>query len=453
MLQELAQDLLKQAKLLGASDAEISLGISRGYSVTVRHAQPANVEHNSDKGLSISVYFGKRVGNASTTDFSKEALKLSLEKACYIARYINEDPYAGLADPELMAYNYQNLDLQLFHPWNISIAQAIKIATKCEAAGLAYDKKIIKSDGTVVNNAQSFSLYANTYGFSGYKKTTVHDMSCVLIAAEKAGRGKKYHGKQGKMQRDGDYTLARNPALLLNAKALGESAARLALRRLGARHITTRTCPVIFEAPIAKSLISILLSAVSGGNLYNRTSFLCDCLDKKVIAPHLTIDENPHVPQAIGSSPYDQEGVQNKQQLIVSDGTLVRYILGSYTARKLNMKTTGNAGGCYNIFVKTSNHDLSFADLLKEMQTGLLVTELMGSGVNMVTGDYSCGAFGFWVENGIIQHPVDGITIAGNLKDMLHNIVTMSNDIDKRSVIFTGSLLISNMQVGGANSE
>lgn len=458
-MRQLAADILKQAQQQGASSAAVGVNSGSGYSVMVRNGRTEHVENHRGKSLGITVYFGKRVGNASTDDLSQDAVWRTLEKACYIARYTSEDPYAGLAEPELMAYNYQDLDL--YHPSSVSIASTIEIAQECEAIGLGYDKRIVNSDGVAVANSQSFGLYANTHGFVGCFRTTSYNMTCNLIAAVKrtlttsVKRANKQLDarttplRQEQMQRDGDYTVARRRELLISPQELGISAACFTLRRLGARRLTTRECPVIFEAPVAKSLIGTLLSAVSGSNLYNKMSFLCDTLGKEVIAPHLSIDEQPHVMQALGSAAFDGEGVLTKQQPIVNEGILARYILSSYSARKLKMRTTGNAGGCYNIFITTRNKAMDFKELLLTMDTGLVLIELLGHGVNMITGDYSCGAFGFWVEKGIIQYPVEGITIAGNLKDMLRNIIAMSNDTDKRGTIFTGSLLVSSMQVGG----
>jgi PmbA protein len=449
----IAQDALRQAKQLGITSAAVGLGNDQGYNVTVRMGEIEHIERTQGKDLGITVYFGQRVGSASTSDLSAAAIKLTIEKACYIARYTNEDPCAGLADMNLMAYGYKDLDL--YHPWSLTIPEAVKLAKQYEQAALNYDKRIINSDGATVNTGQSFGVYANTHGFIGECSTTSHDISCALIAANNEGKkgkdNKENKENQGNnsMQRDGDYTISRHASLLTPAKELGQRAATMALRRLGARRIKTCECPVIFEAPIAKSLIANLLKAISGGNLYNRTSFLCDHLGKQVLAKHLNIDELPLIPQALGSAAFDSEGVKTKQQMIVNDGTLARYILGSYSARKLKMQTTGNAGGCYNIFVNSSNPSISFQDLLYTMKHGLIVIELLGHGINLTTGDYSCGAFGFWVENGKIEHPVEGITIAGNLKDMLLNAVAMSNDIDQRGTIFTGSILLPHMQIGG----
>jgi len=451
---QLVNDVLKQAKKLGASSAAVGLSIGTSTEVSVRMEKVEHVEQSCGRSLGIKVYFGQRVGSASTSDFSTEAIRLTIEKACYIARYTNDDPCAGLADAELMARNLPPLDL--YHPWSISTVAAIKLARRYEAAGLACDRRIINSDGATVGTGESFGIYANTHGFVGSRLATLHSVSCSFIAAEKNKRIKlKAKSKSGaaaiyrKMQRDGDYTTARVAKLLAPVKVLGESAAKFALRRLGARHLKTRECPVIFEAPVAKTVIGSLLSAVSGSNLYNKTSFLCDYLGKQVLAKHLSIDEQPHLLQGLGSAAFDADGVQTKQQLIVADGMLDRYILGSYSARKLKMKTTGNAGGCYNIFVKTSSNEMDFKALLKAMGTGLVVIELLGSGINITTGDFSCGAFGLWVERGEIKYPVDGITIAGNLKEMLLNIVAMSNDIDCRGTLFTGSLLVPRIQVGG----
>lgn len=395
-----------------------------------------SIQQQRGKSLDITAYFGKKLGTASTSDFSKKSIQLTIAKACHIARFTNQDPYSGLADAKLMAYNYP--DLNLCHPWDLTIPQAINLAKKYEEAGLSYDNKITNSEGTVINNRESYGIYANTHGFMGCCPATLHSITCNFIAKKKS-----------QMQRDGDYTISRSHKFLAPSKILGQNAAKLTLRRLGARHITTRECPVIFEANLAKSLISHFLSAASGGPLYNKTSFLCDQLGKQVFAKHLSIDEQPLVPGLLGSAAFDHEGVRTKAQSIVEDGKLTRYILGSYAARKLKMQTTGNAGGCYNIFLNTKNKEMDFAALLQEMDTGVLVIELLGQGVNINTGDYSRGAFGFWVEKGEIQYPIESFTIAGNLKDMLRNIVAMSNDVDKRDTIFTGSLLIPKMHVGG----
>ena len=435
-LKQIAEDILIQTKHSGASDAEVSISSGQGYSTTVRLGKVESINQQQAKSLDVTVYFGKKMGTASTADFSKKSLHLTIAKACHIANFTNQDRYAGLADPSLMAHNYPDLDL--YHPWQITIPQAIELAKKYEEAGLTYAKQITNSEGTTINSKESYNVYANTNNFLGHYPTTLHSVSTSLIAQNKS-----------QMQRDGDYTVSRVPKLLTATKPLGQNAAKLTLRRLGARHIKTQECPVIFEAAIAKSLIGHLLSAASGSHLYNKTSFLSQCLGKQVLAPHLSLDEQPLLPKALGSAAFDNEGVATTAQKIAENGKLVRYLLDSYAGRKLKMQTTGNAGGYYNIFLTTKNKEIDLTTLLQEMNKGLLVIELLGQGINLTTGDYSRGAFGFWVENGHIQYPVEGFTIAGNLKDMLGNIVAMSNDIDKRDTIFTGSLLIPKMHIGG----
>lgn len=427
---------MRQAKKAGASSSELNITTGSGYVVSVRMGEVENINQYCGKSLDVTVYFGKKSGTASTSDFNKKAIQLTIEKACYIARFTNKDPYSGLAEPALMAYDYP--DLGLYHPWSLTIPQAITLAKKYEAAGLNYDRKITNSEGAAISNRESFGIYANSHGFLGCCPTTLHSIACSFIAKQKS-----------QMQRDSDYTIARSHELLTPWKTLGQNAAKLSLRRLGARTIPTGDYPVIFEASIAKSLISHLLGAASGGHLYNKTSFLCNKLGKQVLAKHLSIDEQPLLPGYLGSAAFDNEGVKTKAQSIVEDGILTRYILGSYSARKLKMKTTGNAGGCYNIFLNTKNKKMDFNELLQEMNTGVIVIELLGQGVNITTGDYSRGAFGFWVENGKIKYPIERFTISGNLKDMLKSVVAMSYDIDTRDTIFSGSLLIPKMHIGG----
>lgn len=433
-LQQVISDMLVIAKKMGASSAEASLNKGFGYTVTVRKGETENIFYNNGKDVCVTVYFGHRLGTVSTSDISSKAINLALEKACYIARHTSEDVYSGLADPELMAYNYPDLDL--YHPWDISVDQALELAKECEAYGFNHSNTIVNSEGVVINNSQTFAVYGNTHGFIGHCLYTSHNMNAALIA------------KQGEeMQCDTDFTAARSPDMLESAEILGKRVAQKTLMKLGARRITTRECPVIFKAEIAKTLWGSFLSAISGNNLYHKTSFLRDSMGKQVFAQHICIDEKPHILKALNSTPFDGEGVKLKDRSLVVDGILHGVILNSYTARKLKMQTTGNAGGAHNIFISTSDMDLD--GLLKCMGTGLLVTELMGHGVNLINGDYSRGAFGFWVENGEIQYPVEGITIAGNLKDLFLNLVAVGNDVDQRGGVYTGSVWLPKMKVAG----
>lgn len=434
-LPELANDILQEAKKLGASGAEVAIAFGQGFSVNVRMSEVETLSTNRSRSALITVYFGKCKGNASVTDFRKEAISTAVKKACYIARYTNEDPCSGLADPDLMAYNYKDLDL--YHPWNISISEAISLAKKCEEEGLSFDKRLVNSEGAGFNTANSVHIYANSYGFLGNVATTSYDISLALVAEENQ-----------KMQRMYDYFVSREAIPSLKFSTVAKEAAIKTIKKLGARTLTTRECPVIFLNTEAKSLFSAFISAISGSNLYHKASFLLDKLQKPVFSSHVSLLEDPHILKALGSAPFDAEGVRTLPREIVTNGVLNGYVLSSYSARKLKMQTTGNAGGVYNLFVKTT-HNISFRDLLQKMGTGLLVTELMGHGVNIVTGDYSRGAFGFWVENGEIQYPVERITIAGSLKDMFLNMIAISNDIEMRGTLHVGSVLVEKMKVGG----
>jgi PmbA protein len=438
-LQQIVDDILLKAKKAGASSAESSITINQGFAVQVRMQELENIEHHCDNNLSINVYFGHHIGSATTSDLNPETIKLTLEKACHIAQYTQEDPCIGLADKELMAYQYPELDL--YHPWNIDLEQAVALTKECEAAGLQHDKRIVNSEGAAFSTSESFGVHANTHGFSGNYPSSLHSLHCILIAKQ-----------QEEMQRDFEYTIARDSKDLKAAKQIGVMAAERTLKRLQARNLPTQDCPIIFTAEMAKSLLGNFVSAISGGNLYHKTTFLLDKLGKQVLNKHITINEEPHLPNGMGSAPFDNEGVLTKPRALVENGVLQGYVLNSYTARKLKMQTTGNAGGIHNLFINstTSKPDLDLNGLIKQMGKGFLVTELLGQGVNITTGDYSRGAFGFWVENGVIQYPVTGVTIAGNLKDLLLNIVAIGNDIDKRDNIFTGSILLDKMKVAGS---
>lgn len=434
-LETMAAYLLDEAKRRGATSAEVGASLQTGLSTTVRLGDVETISFNREKGVSITVYFGQQKGSASTTDTSEEALRDAVLAACHIAKYTAVDEHAGLADRELLATEFPDLDLN--HPWELSPAEAIEMAKVCEDRARAADPRIINSDGASLSTFQGVSIYATSDGFLGTSKGTRHGLSCVLIGQE-----------QEQMQRDYWYTTARAREDLLAAEVVADLAARRTVERLGARSIPTTKVPVLFEAPIASGLFSTFISAVSGGNLYRKSTFLLDHLDQQVFSPNITLTEHPHIPRALGSCSFDADGVATKERAIVTDGVLNSYVLGTYSARKLGMKSTGNSGGVHNLAVNTSSHD--FEAMLLLLDTGLLVTELMGSAINLVTGDYSRGAAGFWVENGVLQYPVEEITIAGNLRDMFKNITTIGNDIDHRSNILTGSVLISEMMVAGA---
>lgn len=431
---QLTENILAEAHAQGATSAEVSVSQGIGFSVTVRLGAVETVEYHRDKGIGITVYFGKRKGSASTSDATSDAVKATVSAACRIARLSGEDPYAGLADAELMAKTYPDLDLH--RPWYIEPEQAIAMAQECENQARTFDKRITNSEGASISTYQSVGVYGNSHGFIGGYPASRHSVSCTLVAQDAKG-----------MQRDGYYTVARDPDDLETIAAVAKEAANRTVKRLGARRLKTCTVPVIFQAEIARGLIGSFLGAISGGSLYRKASFLIDQLGKPVFANHVSLYERPHIPKGFGSAPFDAEGVATRDRDLVSKGVLQGYLLGSYSARKLGMKSTGNAGGAHNILVNASNQDLS--TLLKQMGKGLLVTEVMGQGINIVTGDYSRGATGFWVENGEIQYPVEEITIAGNLRDMYTNLVAIANDIDRRGSIHTGSILLESMMVAG----
>lgn len=433
-LKQIVQELLKKAKQKGATQAEVSASISDGFSTTVRMGEVDTVEYNRDKGIGITVYFGHRKGSASSSDTRKEALETTLQAACDIAQYTTEDPFSGLAEKELMAKNYPNLDL--YHPWDLTPEQGIALAKQCEDKARSLDKRIVNSEGASVASHQGIAVYGNTNEFLGVVPSSRHSLSCALVAQEAQS-----------MERDYGYTVARDPSELESFSSVAEEAATRTVRRLQAQRLSTRKAPVIFAADIARGFLSHFLSAIQGGNLYRKSSFLLDHLGKEIFPKHISLTENPHLLKGIYSAPFDDDGVATVKHDIVKNGILDSYILGSYSARKLGLKTTGNAGGVHNIEISTSSLDLPA--LLKLMGTGLLVTEVMGQGVNIVTGDYSRGAFGFWVENGEIQYPVTEITIAANLKDCYANLIQIANDIDLRGNIRTGSVLIEEMMIAG----
>jgi len=433
-LKDMVREVLTEAKRLGASGAEAAVSVSQGLSATVRLGEVETVEHNRDKNLGVTVYFGQRTGSASTTDFRPAAMRETVRAACTIARYTAEDDCAGLADPTRLARNFPDLDL--YHPWDLAVPKAIDLARECEDLARAVDVRITNSEGATLSSHSGIEVYGNSHDFLAAVRASRHSLSAAVIAQDKAG-----------MQRDYWYTVSRRAPGLAPAREVGETAARRAVRRLAARQLPTSRVPVLYEAPIASSVVSHFIGAIRGSALYRQASFLCDSIGKTLFAPFVHIHEQPHLPGALGSANYDSEGVATAARDIVRDGILQGYVLDSYSARKLRMETTGNAGGVHNLTLASGALDLP--GLLRQMDRGLLVTELIGFGVNTVTGDYSRGAAGFWVEGGEIQYPVEEITIAGNLRDMFRTIVAVGNDVDLRGNIRTGSLLLESMTVAG----
>jgi PmbA protein len=436
-LHQQLNNLLDYAKKQGATAAEAELTTETGLSVTVRLGETETIEHQTSQHAVITVYFGQRTGSASCTDFTENSLHLAADKACTIARFTAEDDCTGLADPFLMAT--ASLDLDLYHPWKLTVQQAIEIALACEQLARKEDRRITNSEGVTLNTGEAYFIYGNTHGFRGFYPTTQHNLTCSLIATQ-----------NGDMQRDYDYTVACDPKELDDVALLAQRTAERTVRRLGARQLVTQNCPIIFSAEVARTFWGHFLAAITGGNLYRKSSFLVDKLEHKIFPELVQITEMPHLKRKLGSTPFDSEGVATHTKDLVRDGIVKNYLLGSYSARKLGMQSTGNANGTHNVLVKSGEHDL--AGLLKLMDKGLLVTELIGQGVNLVTGDYSRGAFGFWVERGQIQFPVHEITIAGNLADMFQQVAAIGCDADKRGNIQTGSVLIENMTVAGRNA-
>lgn len=433
-LETLVADILAEAHAQGATATEAAVSFSSALSVTVRLGEVETLEHHRQRGLGVTVYFGQSRGSASTADWRAEAIRATVQSACAIARHTAADPCAGLADPDRLAREIPDLDL--YHPWPLTAEDAIDLARECEAAALSFDPRIKNSEGGSIATQTGLVLYGNSHGFCAGYPTSRHSLSCSVIAQDQTG-----------MQRNHWYTVARNRNELETPVAVGQQAAQRAVRRLGSRRLSTRPVPVLFAPELARGLIGHFIAAIRGGALYRKASFLLDRLGTPVFPAFVTIRERPHLRQGLASAPFDSEGVATVERNLVENGVLQGYVLDSYSARRLNMETTGNAGGTHNLIVEPGllNHE----ELLRQMDTGLWVTELLGHGVNPVTGDYSRGAAGFWVENGAIQYPVHEITIAGNLNTMFQQIAAVGNDVDLRGGIRCGSLFIERMTVAG----
>lgn len=438
-LAQLSEDVILRARAAGASQAEVAASVETGLAVTVRLGEVETVERTRDRGFGLTVYFGQRKGSASTADLKPESIEATIAQACAIARYTEEDPCAGLADPALMARDFPDLDL--WHPWQLETAQAIEIGKEIEAAGRAH-AAITNSEGATVQNGASLGVYANSHGFVGRERGTYQSLSCSLIA-----------GAEEAMQRDYWYESTRAASDLPAFANIGVKAAERAAARVGARKLSTRECPVLFAPETSRSLVGHLIAAVSGGSLYRRASFLLDHAGKQVLPEFVRISETPLLRGGHASTSFDAEGVATRESDLVSEGVLQRYVLGSYSARKLGLQTTANAGGVHNLVVAAGSVENDVPQtldaMLQRMGTGLLVTELIGHGVSIVTGDYSRGAAGFWIENGEIAYPVQEITIAGNLRDIFANIRAIGADVDPRSSILTGSIFVGRMTVAG----
>jgi PmbA protein len=436
-LQDVVSFALEEAKRRGASQAAADASINQGLGVTARLGEVETVEYQRDRGLGVTVYFGQRKGSASTADLGQQAVRDTVEKACTIARFTAEDPYSGLVDPEALARDIPDLDLD--HPWTLAPEDAIELARRCESAGLAVDSRITNSEGASVNSQRHMGVHGNSLGFLAGTAGTSHSISCSLIAQ---------HGEE--MQRDYWYSSARDASELENPEAIGRRAGERAISRLGSRKLTTRKAPIAFSPDMARGLFRSFIGAIRGASQYRKASFLLDAAGEEVFPSFLQMQERPHILKGLASAPFDGEGAATHDRDLVRDGVLQGYVLGSYSARKLGLKTTGNAGGVHNLIVGAPGKALDTDSFLLRMGSGMLVTEMMGQGVNGVTGDYSRGASGFWVENGAIAFPVHEVTIAGNLRQMYRDIVALGNDVDVRGGIRTGSVLIGEMTIAGS---
>lgn len=437
-LHSVVEEVIRLSRQMGADAVEAGVSVEHGLSATVRMGEVETIEHNRDKGLGLTVFFrdsdGLRKGSASTSDMRTDSIRETVKAACDIAKYTQADTCAGLAPAERMARDIPDLDL--YHPWDISAEQAIELAMECEAAARDQDARITNSEGATLNSHQGYRVYGNSHGFLAGYPSSRHGVSCVMIAEDEKG-----------MQRDYWYSSARRASELEAMRHIGEKAAQRTVARLSPRSLSTRQVPVLFSAEVASSLIGNFTAAIRGGAQYRKSSYLLESIGQQVFRPGIHIHEQPHLLAALGSAPFDQEGVSTIARDLVRDGVVQGYVLNAYSACKLGMETTGNAGGLRNLTVEPGDKDLEA--LLKTMGSGLLVTELMGQGVNMVTGDYSRGAAGFWVENGEIQYPVDEVTIAGNLIQMFQDLTEVGNDVDLRGNTRCGSLLLEKMTVAG----
>ncbi|TLX46883.1 metalloprotease PmbA [Pseudoalteromonas phenolica] len=433
-VKQAVSEALSHATKLGATAAEAAMSSTSGLSVSTRMGEVETIEFNQDGGLGISVYVGNHKGSASTADLSPKALRSVVEKAIDIAKFTSDDPCNGVADKALLEMSPPDLDL--YHPWEVTPEQGVELCIEAEKAALEFDERIVNSDGASFSSHEGLRVYGNTHGFLAGFPRTRHSLSTMVIGQD---------GEQ--MQRDHAYTLSREQSGLRSAQSVGLEAAESTIARLNSRKITTMKTPVVFRADIANSLFGHLVSAIGGGALYRKSSFLLDSLGKQIFSDKVNVSERPHLLKGLASSPFDSEGVKTLDREIIHGGELQTYLLASYAARKMGMTATGHAGGIHNWLVQQTHDDLKA--VLKEMGTGLLVTELMGQGVNTVTGDYSRGAAGFWVEQGEIQYPVSEITIAGNLKDMFMNVQAIGGDIEARGSVQTGSILIESMQIAG----
>ena len=432
---EIASDCIKLAKKNGAEEVEVDVSESLGKGVATRNCKLESIEQNREKSLTVSVLKNKKKGSASSSDLSPSSIKDTIEKAISICNYTASDEFNGL--PNASLFPKKEVELSLFHPWEIDLSKAEKIAIECENTALNYSKKIKQSEGAAVNSNYSQFIFANSSGFIGGYGSSVHSLSCSVLAEENNNK-----------ERDYWWSSARDSNDLLSPLQVGEKASHRSLRRLNSRKISSKKVPVIFESNLSSSLISSFIAAISGGNLYKKQSFLLDSLNKEIFPTHLNIFDDPFIEKGISSCYFDAEGVETKKRTIVENGILKDYFLSNYSAKKLNLLTTGNAGGSHNIIVSSTGQ--TFDQLVKELNTGLIVTEILGHGTNMVTGDYSRGAAGLWVENGEILYPVSEITVASNLKDIFKKIVSIGNDFIPNTSKKCGSMLIEEMTIAGA---
>lgn len=434
VLRHSVEKALRLSKHSEVTGVEVVAALEDGFSITVRRGKVETIEYHRDRGLGITLFDGHRYAAVSTSDTSTRSIEEAIQHARHSVQFLQEDPCIGLADANLMAKKMADLDL--YHPWDISTEEAIEKAIHCEKCAMAYDPRIKNSEGVTIATHKNYYVYGNSHGFIGVHPTTYHVVSCCLIAEQKDS-----------MERDFSMSISCDYRQLNTFDTIAKEASEKAVRRLGSRKLVSQKTPVIFEAEIARSLLSIFISAIHGHNLYQKMSFLVDHLGKPVFSKHISIHEDPFLPRSLGSATFDSEGVATRKQHFVKDGILTNYVLNSYTARKLGLQTTGNAGGVHNLFI---NHDdIDLRGLIKKMGKGLLLTELIGFGENLVTGDFSKGVAGFWVENGEVQYPVSEITIAGNLRDIFLNVVSVANDVNVKSTIKTGSILVDSMMIGG----